>query len=476
MKSFPQILFTVCAVLSVASAAGLGSRAAATSSSMKTPVESKAQTKARLLEDAPWDSGTRVYNQFDNEGWWSGTISSFNSATGVYTVTWEDGSTDYYDDDDKIDQMVAYAQNDPQNNPAGAGSAAGTYPAGTPVSLFEEGEWYDGVVVQSGSGTYTIRWDEDDEIEQIQAGPYMDQMVQDAFGDDDAAPAGYDAPTPSSGSSGAVSVGTPVSYYEDGEWTDGTIIDYSNGVYAVAWEDGSQDQYDDSGDDYKELSQAALDAIGDDDAAPAADDSASSPSFSTGTYLSDWEDGEWVDGVVVDFQNGNYIVRWDDEDEVEYYNSANADDMQELTKMSQDSMGDDDAPPASFFESEDLWQIGTPVAWTEDDIVWYGKIDGFRQGEYSIAWDNGEFENLGDFDVVNQMVSNAALSPRGKSGMGAFGKAVFTLFIISVCAVGAIYGYKFYEKQQAENKRERELALEDGGNSSYRDQPLPKII
>jgi len=406
MKSFSQILISLCVVLSVASAADLGSRAVAASTSMKTVAETKTQTR-RLDDDEPWDTGTKVYNEFPNEGWWSGTITSFSAGSGMYTVTWEDGSTDYYDDGDKIDQMVAFAQNDPQNNPAGSGPAAGAYPAGTAISMYEDGYWYDGIVVQYGSGTYTVKWDEDDEIEQIQAGDVMDQMVQDSMGDDDAAPDDY----------------------------DGSSTISPSGVV-----DG--------------------------------------PKYSNGTPVSDFEDGEWVDGKVVNFQDGNYVVQWDDEDQVEYYDSHDAEDMQELKKMSEDAIGDDDAPPASYIASEDLWAMGTPVAVTEDEILWYGKIDGFRNGEYSIAWDNGESEYLDNLDLVNSMVSNAALSPKPKSGMGALGRTFLSLFIISVCVVSSAFGYKFYEKYQADQQRERDLTFEDGADPSYRDQPdqLPKII
>jgi hypothetical protein len=478
MKFFPQVLVTISAVLSVASAADLGSQAVAASSSMATQValttESKTKTQTRRLDDGePWDNGTKVYNEFPNEGWWSGTITNFSTTTGMYTVMWEDGSTDYYDDGDKIDQMVAYAQNDPLNNPAGA-SDAGAYPTGTAVSVYEDGEWYDGVVIEFGSNSYTVKWDEDDEIEQIPSGAIMDQMVQASFGDDDAPPDGHDGGPSESAS---VSVGTPVSYYEEGEWSDGQVTGYSSGVYTVKWEDGSTNQYADSGDDMDELNQAALDANGDDDAPPVASDSVSGPKFANGTPVSDWEDGEWVDGIVINFQDGKYLVRWEDEDDVEFYDSHNSEDMQELGSMVEDGTGDDDAPPASFFAEEDLWEIGTPVAVTEDDIIWYGEIDGFRQGEYSIAWENGESEYLDNFDLVNTMVSNAALSPK-YTGMGAVGKTFLSFFIIAVGAAGAVFGYKFYVKQQAVQKRERDLVVEDGSDPSYRDQPdyLPKII
>jgi hypothetical protein len=475
-----RALFSTCALLSVAAAAQSRAGELVASSSMtkeiatKTEGKTETQTESRRLEDEPWDIGTKVYNQFPNEGWWSGTITSFNPATGVYTVTWEDNSTDYYDDDDKIDQMVAYAQNDPQNNSDGAGYSEQTYPSGTAVAVYEDGEWYDGEVSQYGSDIYTIRWDEDGEIEQIPAGPLMDQMVQDAFGDDDAPPSGYNG-GPST-SSGAISVGTAVSYYDDEDWIDGQITSYSNGVYTVAWDDGSNDVYD-SGDDLAELQQAVADAIGDDDAPPGpiSSKSLSGPKFPNGTPVSDWEDGEWVDGEVINFQDGNYMVQWEDETEIEYYDSHNAEDMQELGNMAKDALGDDDAPPDS--ENEELWEIGTPVSITEDGIEYFGKIEGFRLGEYTIVWDDGEKEYEDDLQLVNQMVSNAAISPKPKSGTSSFGKFLLSLCIISICVVGGVFGFKFLQKRQAEEKRDKDLVVEDA-DPSYRDQTdrLPKII
>jgi len=475
MIFFPQVLVTLCAVLSVASATDVAvSSSLSTQVALKTETETKVQTR-RLDDDEPWDNGTKVYNEFPNEGWWSGTITSYTASTDIYTVTWEDGSTDYYDDGDKIDQMVAFAQNDPLNNPAGA-SDAGAYPAGTAVSFYEDGEWFDGVVVQYGSNSYTVRWDEDDEIEQVPSGAEMDQMVQDALGDDDAPPDGWEVSR--STTSPSITIGTPVSFYEDGGWSDGQVNGYSGGVYSVLWDDGTTDQYADSGDDMDELNQAALDAIGDDDAPPGTVESGSEivsgPKFEIGTPVSDWEDGEWVDGTVINFQDGSYLVRWSDEDDVEFYDSHNAADMQELKKMVEDGIGDDDAPPDSYFAEEDLWSIGTPVRTTEDGVVWYGKIDGFRVGEYSIAWDNGESEYLDDFDRVNQMVSNAALNKKNK-GMGAFGKTALSLFIIATAAVGVFFGYKCYIRRQADKKRE---GSDEVGVDHLRDahDNLPKII
>eukprot|EP00536_Pseudo-nitzschia_multiseries_P002987 jgi/Psemu1/236254/estExt_Genewise1.C_420093 len=494
MKTFPQVLVTVGALLSVASATtDLASQAAVSSSTslavqVQSQTQSQTQTRSlrRLEDDTPWDIGTKVYNNFPSEGWWSGKITAYNQDTGMYTVTWEDGSTDYYDDGDKIDEMVAYAQNDPSNNMAG-GSAeqSSTYPAGTQISMFEEEKWWDGVIVSYGSGTYTVKW-ADGEIEEIQAGSIMDQMVSDGSGDDDAPPAGYeggsDAATSAPTDSDTIKQGTPVSYYDDDEWTDGIVTGYSDGTYYVKWSDGSTDEYDDSGSDFLELQKAIADAQGDDDSPPTeskkdSGKAVSGPKFKVGTEVSDFEGGEWVDGKVVGFEEGSYIVEWADEDEAEYYASSDAEDMQELKKMVANASGDDDAPPTSFFEEEDLWQLGTPVAVTEDDVLWYGKIGSFSHGEYRIDWDDSESEWIDNFDLVNAMVSNASLHPK-RTGMSGVGKFFLSVFLIAVCAAGTVFGYKAFEQKQAESKRERELALEDGGSRNYHDEPdeLPKII
>jgi len=480
MKTF-QVIAILCTALSVASAADLETKAVVVASPAKNDAVALIPTETRKLQDGKsWDNGTKVYKEFPNEGWWSGTITSFSQATGMYTITWEDGSTDYYDDSTEVDQMVAWAQADPQNNPAGATDVSGAYPAGTPVSVFEDGDWYDGIVIKYGSNTYTIQWDEDDEIEEVAAGPIMDQMVMDADGDDDAPPDDYEASATSAPSDGAsedasVEVGADVSYYddEDEEWVDGTITAYKNNVYTVTWEDGETDQYDDNGEDLDELTQAVFDAYGDDD--DWGDDDyqpVSGPKYPVGTPVSDFEDEQWIMGEVVDFQDGSYIVQWDDEDDVEYYDSHNAEDMQELKKMSKWANGDDDAPPDEFFEDEDLWLIGTPVAIQEDDKLWYGEIDGWNSGAYSVSWDNGEQEWLDNEDLVNQMVANAVENPKGMSGAGKF---FLSLFVISVCGVGSVYGYKYYQKYQTEKKFSREVEAEDGG---FRDRPdnLPKII
>jgi len=559
MKSFPKVLVTISAILSAVAAVDFKTDPA----QISTPALS---ITTRQLDEKSWDTGTKVYNEFPNEGWWSGTITSYKPGTQMYTVTWEDGSTDYYDDDNKIDQMVAYAQNDPQNNPAGApaNDVPGIYPAGTELSMYEEGIWYDGVIVNFGTDIYTVKWNESGEVEQIQAGAVMDQMVVDAVGDDDAPPAGYEggpsppsASVPVGGTNSNLSIGTPVAYYDDDDedWQDGTITGNFDSTYTVMWQDGSVDEYDDFGSDLHELKQAVEDAYGDDDSPPTGSYNVpqSGPQFPNGTPVSDFEDNEWTDGVVVEFKDGNYIVQWGDEDDVEYYTSSNADDMQELTRMSEDAYGDDDAAPSDFVSAQELWEDGTRVAFAEDGVWYMGSILSFSRNEYKIEWDDGVIEIEDNLDLVNQMVADGAtknpsgqqqnqkydmgqivyaefdegewyigriimfneaslytvrwsdgdhilytqkdlksmvkaaryipndedaiIDGPGRTGMSAAGKSFLSLFIVAICVVASIFGYKFYEKRQIQIERERELALE-GDAAQYRDEPsdLPKII
>jgi len=70
----------------------------------------------------------------------------------------------------------------------------------------------------------------------------------------------------------------------------------------------------------------------------------SGPRFPNGTPVSDYSNDEWVDGKVVRFSNGDYIVKWNGEEITESYTSSNAEDMQALTKMSKDAMGDKTIP------------------------------------------------------------------------------------------------------------------------------------
>ena len=106
-----------------------------------------------------------------------------------------------------------------------------------------------------------------------------------------------------------------------------------------------------------------------------------------GTPVSDWEDGEWVDGTVINFQDGSYVALSDGKTRTTSNSTILtqrvAKDMQELKIMVEDGTGDDDAvPPDSYFAEED----GVVC-------VWYGEIDGFRVCELLLTPSRGTMEN-----------------------------------------------------------------------------------
>lgn len=61
------------------------------------------------VED-PWEVGTRVYKDFEDFGWYFGTITSFEN--DEYVVTYEDGTIETYDYDSVfLDVLVDFADN-----------------------------------------------------------------------------------------------------------------------------------------------------------------------------------------------------------------------------------------------------------------------------------------------------------------------------------------------------------------------------
>merc|ERR1712238_374407 len=86
-----------------------------------------------------------------------------------------------------------------------------------------------------------------------------------------------------------------------------------------------------------------------------------------------------------------------------------------LKKMVDNATGDDDAAPADFVSTQELWEDGTRVTFAEDGVWYMGTITGFSKNEYKIKWDDGVFEIEDDLDLVNQMVADVVTnSPSGK--------------------------------------------------------------
>lgn len=408
------------------------------------------------------------------------------------------------------------------------------YPDGTPVSFFEDDKWYDGVVEKYEGGIYTIKWDEDDELEEIEVGSEMDQLVDDGMGDDDAPPAGIVL-------SDGIAIGTPAFIWDDNQWFDGAITDHSNGEYTVVWSDGDTDTYKDEGDDLKELQQAIEDAMGDDDEitddeiasldneeaattdsddaedvieasedvsevvseddsedvydddAPyddaventddasedvadddaafdddASEDSEDSDAISVGTAVSIYDNDTWVDGQIIDHADGVYTVAWNQDTDNEYIDTYDdeGEDFEELKLAVDNSSGDDDAAPTDYEYVPPAWEIGTPVSVNEDDAEWYGYIADYFNGEYSIAWDDGESEWIDDIEIVAMLVADAKSS---SEDMHISGQMLIGIGVGSVVLLAAVALYNRHKKGSSKSSRRRALPVPSG--SAYKDRP-----
>jgi hypothetical protein len=243
------------------------------------------QQPSRNLQDStPYASGTPVYWQFPNEGWWKGLITNYNADTGMYTIQWEDGSMDYYDDLETVDQMVAYAQNDPQTTTAAttAGTAAATvaptedvtedateedtedvtedvteqvaagqlWDLGTPVAEYEEGQWWYGTITSySDADGYSVTWDDDGEVETFTDYTLVNQMVSDGEPTETVAPTDEDTEedteedTDVRDQGNKYAVGQSVYKEFDDGWWVGVVEATHRHYYAVRWSDGSLETY-----------------------------------------------------------------------------------------------------------------------------------------------------------------------------------------------------------------------------------------
>jgi len=282
-----------------------------TSSSASSSSSSLRRRHLQTVKYEPWPNGTPVYWKFPNEGWWKGTITNFEMSTGMYTITWEDNSKDYYDNWNQIDQMVAYAQNDPSFSATDAPTTEATtslppptdhYPVGTKVGLFESGQWWVGTVVDYSGNKYTIRWDSDAEVERLAPGDVMDQMVADAAEAMGAKP------------NGMWKEGTPVAEYEDGQWWYGTISSYdSDSGYTVAWDDGETESYSDLDFVNQMVSDAETQGATTtptEEVTDAVRDQGDQYPVGTAVYK-EFDDGWWVGHIESQYRN-EYAVRWSD--------------------------------------------------------------------------------------------------------------------------------------------------------------------
>ena len=88
-------------------------------------------------QGSKWDLGTKVYKEFDDEGWYEGTITWYDGES--YTITWSDGYRYTYGEHE-VEQMIADAETGASFIP----SPSGFYPVGTFVSKEFGDDWYFG--------------------------------------------------------------------------------------------------------------------------------------------------------------------------------------------------------------------------------------------------------------------------------------------------------------------------------------------
>ncbi|KAG7343362.1 hypothetical protein IV203_021307 [Nitzschia inconspicua] len=381
----------------------------------------------------PWANGTPVYWQFPGEGWWRGFIVHFSSTDALYTIEWEDGSKDYYPyDDEQVDQMVAYAQNDPNVN---GGIAAvtdaptdtpteeatddvGVFPLGTPVGDQEDdGQWYVGTIIHYSEGTYTVRWDgSDGETERFSAGPTLNQMVADA---EEAAAAIAARPATSAPTDIPVDtpttevwpVGTRVAEFEEGQWWFGEIKGYNGEAYFILWDDKEVEEDT----DMELVNQMVADAK-------------TQEALDKQTEMA--------------MKGGHYAVG---------------------TPVFDDSDDDDD-----------------------DDDVYDGVVESYYRGNYAIRWSDGSVDTYREGPEMDAIVANAARNSANDDddddGMSPAGIIALSLVSVVVVIFGTCVVLALYKKKQLRASIDKNAALEEPREEnivSYRDEPAddtPKIV
>jgi hypothetical protein len=184
----------------------------------------------------PYPKGTIVAWDFD-DGWWDGSVTDFSN--GAYEVTWSDGSSKYYSNLEKIDQMVNFANGgsfignlaDPEDADymENDDNIYGDYYALETLvyAEFKDG-WWAGYIDSYEGDFYVVRWS-DDSVDKFLPNEEMDEMVLNG----QYIPQDY----------GIYAVGTHVYKEFDGIWFWGTVEYSEGGFYTILWDDGTRTTY-----------------------------------------------------------------------------------------------------------------------------------------------------------------------------------------------------------------------------------------
>ena len=391
--------------------------------------------------------GTGVSWKFKGE-WWDGEITGYDG-DGTYTVTWEDGSKDKFDDTVMLAQMAdAYNDDvDEDYDPWDINTEVyWDYP--------EDGKdvWWSGRITDFNynTGIYTVTW-EDREKDTFGPDDYdtVDKMVKAA---EDGGDGGKE--TANLGSFEPWGVGTPVAWQFGDKYKEGKITGFSDGTYYIKWNsENTMESITDLGLVTKMVDEAAGDGEDDDDGPWAA-----------GTKVT-WQfrDG-WYDGKITKFQDGSYYIKWDD-GSVDVYD--NWDLVDQMVAEANDKAGNGQGQHAH--DQTHPYAVGTPV-YTEFKDGWYkGVVDSYDPytGAYTVQYEDGTIYQYPPGIEMDKMVKAASTSKRHQ--MNGAGKFFLSVLVLTIGTIGGIYGY--YRYKNGKESPAKHSFPEVNLQTKYKDDP-----
>jgi hypothetical protein len=362
----------------------------------------------------PWDLGTQVYARFpdDNDAWYWGIITDFDTTTGIYSITWSDGTYDEFSpaDFDQVNQMVANADEPWAEGTTvykQVGSASGNIWLDGIVSGYDE---TDGV-----EKPYQVTWSDGTMELYNEAG--IDDMVDQVPGSNTLNSAQFQQ---------AYEIGTQVyKQFDDGWYYWGTISAYSNDVYTIQWSDGGTELY--SSELVTPMVQQAI-MVASEKGKPHAE----TGHYAIGTPVQQFFQDGWYNGDITDFDGTLYTVTWDDgqintytEDEVAQFaadalvaNPPTAVEAESPTPVATTTtpvttttttttppvVAPATAPAPAPTTPQTLvpkYAIGNKVYQEFDQAGWFiGTITGFdSSGLYSVKWQDGAIESYSEQEI-----------------------------------------------------------------------------
>jgi len=308
------------------------------------------------------------------------------------------------------------------------------HPEGTPV-IYEDqdGTYMVGKIEKfdSDTQTYTIKWDEDDMMEDFSDLSKVDHLVENAEksvfqSEEENEKVFFPINTPReqqeengdveqsiSDSQALVdtdyaynyedlstyvsySIGTPVLLeFADG-WYEGKITDFSfsddkkNASYTITWSDDTNDTFE------NELEWMDLIVMNAENYIPW---EIGTPTYGYPNSLSSDPENAYLSGEITAFENGRYTITWSDGEDLFYSDFDMVDELVNNAGLKLDPY---------WMEGYDPWPKGTPVSWDFDDGWWDGAITDFSSGTYEVTWSDDSFKYYSNVDKVDQMVAFAS--------------------------------------------------------------------